>query len=307
VRFLLVLLVACGSAQHPASSGKLAPGDHEVMVDGIKLAYHVRGTGPLCLVHGGGPGMQWTYLQMPEVESALTLVYLEVVGTGASGGFATPADYTLPRYAELLDHTRAALGIDRACVLGHSYGGMVALHWATAYPDHVGALILYDTAARRDADTEKAQAAGVAQYDRQPWFPAALQAFERETKIATDAEADAVLAGELPLLFADWTGHAEAYAKRLGTVHMYAAPVRGAFATRAPWDLRPKLAGVRAPTLVIVGARDWITPVESSDEIATGIAGATKVVLPNSGHTGHIEEPAAFAAAIATFATKLPR
>ena len=300
---LLVCLAACGAAQHPAPA-KLAPGDHTVTVDGVTLAYHVRGRGPTCIVHSGGPGLHWSYLQMPEVESALTLVYLEPVGTGASSGLASPADYTFARYAELLDHFRAALGIDRACVLGHSHG-MVALHWAAAFPDHVGALILYDTAARSDAETEKAQTAAIAVYAKEPWFTAATAAFEREDKVATNAEADAVLRAELPLLFADWTAHATEYAKRIGELHAFVAPMRGSAANRASWDLRSKLGAIHAPALVIVGARDWLTPPERADEIVSAIPGATRAVLPNSGHAGHVEEPAAFAAAIQPFAAKL--
>jgi proline iminopeptidase len=300
VKRLLVLLAACGGAQHPTSTG-----DHTITIDGVTLAYHVRGKGPTCIVHSGGPGLSWSYMQMPEVESSLTLIYLEPVGTGGSSGLASPADYTFARYAELLEHFRAALGIDRACVLGHSYGGIVALHWATAHPDHVGALILYDTTARHDADTEKLQGIGMSTYVEEPWYRAALAAFEREDKIKDDKEADEVVAGGLPMMFADWTHHGDAYKQRLGQLHAYAGPVLGGAANGGAWDLRDKLAAVTAPTLVIVGQRDWITPIERADEIVKGISGATRAVLANSGHMGHIEEPAAFAAAIQPFAAKL--
>jgi len=304
-RLLIILLAACGSSPHP-STAPMATGDHTITVDGVSLAYHVRGKGPTCIVHSGGPGLQWTYLQMPEVEASLTLVYLEPVGTGASSGFAKPEDYSFAHYAELLEHFRAALGIDRACVLGHSYGGMIALHWAIAHPDHVGALILYDTAARSDDDTGKQQGIGMSTYVKEPWFAAAQAAFEREDKVQNDKEADEVIAGGLPMMFADWTHHGDAYKQRIGTLHAYASPIRGGVANGGPFDLRAKLASVRAPTLVIVGQHDWITPIERTDEIVSGIAGATRAVLANSGHMGHIEEPAAFAAAIQTFAAKLP-
>jgi proline iminopeptidase len=303
VKRLLVVLAACGGAQHPSTP--LSLGDHTLTVDGVTLAYHVRGKGPACIVHSGGPGLQWSYLQMPEVESSLTLVYLEPVGTGASSGWATPADYTFARYAELLDHFRAALGIDRACVLGHSYGGIIALHWATAHPDHVAALILYDTTARSDADTQNLQGIGMSKYVQEPWFKAAQAAADREDKVKDDKEADAVLADEMPLLFGDWSHHADAYKQRLAQVHAYAKPILGGAANGSPWDLRDKLAAVRAPTLVIVGQRDWVTPIERTDEIVKGISGATRAVLANSGHMGHIEEPGAFAAAIQPFAAKL--
>jgi proline iminopeptidase len=304
VKRLLVFLAACGSSPHPSTT-PMSTGDHTITVDGFTLAYHVRGKGPTCIVHSGGPGLQWSYLQMPEVESSMTLVYLEPPGTGASSGFPTPADYSPARYGELLDHFRAALGIDRACVLGHSYGGIVALHWATAHPDHVAGLILYDTTARSDADTQKLQGIGMSTYVQEPWYRAAQAAADREDKVKDDKEADEVLADELPLLFGDWTHHGDAYKQRLGQFHAYAKPMLGGAANSGNWDLRDKLASVRAPTLVIVGQRDWVTPIERTDEIVKGISGATRVVLANSGHMGHVEEPGAFAAAIQTFAAKL--
>ena len=63
----------------------LAPGTHEIVVDGVTQRYHVAGAGPVCVVHSGGPGIAWEYMRMPRVEAALTTVYVEPVGTGESG------------------------------------------------------------------------------------------------------------------------------------------------------------------------------------------------------------------------------
>ena len=287
-----------GPSAPPAA---LAQGDHTVVVDGVTLAYHVHGHGPVCIAHPGGPGLQWSYLRMPAVEADLTLVYLEPAGTGASS--ALPA-YTLARYAELLEGFRAALGLPRPCVLGHSHGGYVVEHWAAAHPDHVGALILYATAGWH---AEHEDTPGLAAYQAEPWFAAAMAARDREATITTDAEADALLAAEWPLLFADWTHHAEAYARAVAGVHAAVGPLHAAATATGGWDVRPGLAAVHAPALVIVGAKDWITPPVRAEEIAKSIPGATQVTLPASGHMGHVEEPAAFAAAIHGFAAKLPR
>ena len=162
-----------------------------------------------------------------------------------------------------------------------------------------------NTAARVDPETRKDVVAGAAAYAKEPWFAAAIAAFERTPKITTDADAEAAMHDEVPALFADWTHRQGDFAAWLAGVHAFASPLQGAAAHLAPWDARVKLSVVHAPTLVIVGAKDWVTPPARAAELVQAIAGAQLVTLPNSGHMGHIEEPAEFAAAIAEFARKL--
>lgn len=289
-----------------STTAPLVEGDYAMTVDGVPLAYHVHGRGPVCIVHPGGPGLEWSYLRMPEVESALALVYLEPTGTGVSQPLPAPKDYTLARYAQLLDGARSALGLARVCVLGHGHGGMVAVTWAATYPEHVGGLILYGTPARVDGETRKEQAAGAAAaYAKEPWFAAATAALDRNGKVTTDDEANAAYRDAAPLLFADWTHRRAELAAWFANVRAFAGPMRGAGANQAPWDARAKLSVVHVPALVIVGAKDWFTPQPRADELVQAIAGAQLTILPNSGQMGHVEEPAAFAAAIAEFAPKL--
>lgn len=303
--FGFLLCLGCPPAPVSPPAAPLAEGDHAMTVDGVPLAYHVRGRGPVCLVHPGGPGFEWSYLRMPEVERLLTLVYLEPAGTGRSPPLARTADYTFSRYAELLDGARAALGLPKACVLGHSHGGRVAVFWAAAYPEHVGGLILYDTAARSDAATRADRDAGVAAHANEPWFAAAIAAYRRSASAASDPDADAVARDEAPLFFADWTHRKDELAGWLATLHAFASPMRGASVQQAAWDMRARLSAVHAPALVITGTKDCLTPPVRADELVRAIPGAQLAVLPNSGHLGHIEEPAAFAAAIAQFARRL--
>lgn len=56
-------------------------------------------------------------------------------------------------------------------------------------------------------------------------------------------------------------------------------------------DSRPTLSGIRAPTLVVVGEGDQITPVEINREIAAGIPGARLEILPACGHLSTLEKP----------------
>lgn len=307
ISFALVSL-GCAASAPPPAAPVVAPtieGDYAMTVDNLPLAYHVRGRGPLCIVHPGGPGLDWAYLRMPEVERRLTLVYLEPIGTGASSPLPSAKDYTLARYAALLDGVRAALGQPRACVLGHSHGGFVALHWAVAHPDKVSGLILYSTAGRMEKAVSEASEAAIDGFTKEPWFPQATAAWARFPNIVTNEDADAVIKAIVPIMFADWTNRQASYAPWLATVRAFAGPMRGEYANQDPWNLLRKLTSIRVPTLIIAGAKDASTPPFLSEELARAMPGSQLVVLPNSGHMGHVEEPAAFAVAIEELAAKL--
>jgi pimeloyl-ACP methyl ester carboxylesterase len=58
-------------------------------------------------------------------------------------------------------------------------------------------------------------------------------------------------------------------------------------------DSRPTLAGIKCPTLVLVGDSDAATPPELSKEMADGIPGAKLVIVKDCGHLSTIEQPAA--------------
>lgn len=63
-------------------------------------------------------------------------------------------------------------------------------------------------------------------------------------------------------------------------------------------DSRPCLSAIAAPTLVLVGDRDALTPPDRSEEMASAIPGATLVVVPDCGHASSLEQPEAVTAAL---------
>ena len=105
---------------------------------------------PVVLALHGGPGFDHAYFK-PSL-SALTdvaqIVFLDQRGQGRSGRAPVESCTTeqMADDAAALCHT---LGIKRPAVLGHSFGGFVALHLALRHPDVAGSLILIDSAASR--------------------------------------------------------------------------------------------------------------------------------------------------------------
>jgi proline iminopeptidase len=319
IRAALVLAVAlaAGCSTRSPSETKptpLTPGLHTESIGGSTIAYNVAGNGPIIFVHPGGPGLEWSYERMPEVEKIATLVYIEPIGTGNSSREAGPRGFTLDRYAADIESLRAHLGLEKIILLGHSHGGFVAQTYALARQDRLKGLILYDTTPTTGAEWQKDVEAGVATYRREPWFAEAAAALAQETSARSDSEMTAIFKREYPLYFADYTRRAKEFEPSRAAAIAYVAPTRSTDSTAtdkvgvAPSiEVRDRLQAIKVPTLVIVGKKDFVTPEKYSRMIHNSIHDSQLVVLENSGHMGHMEEPVAFADAVRTFIQSLPR
>jgi len=118
----LLLIAARSEAADTASPAALRPGDHRAPIHGATIAYHVFGSGPVVMVHPGGPGIEWSFVRMPRLEKFATVVYIEPIGTGASTRLTDPRGYTMDRYVSDVEGLRAHLGLETFVLLGHSHG-----------------------------------------------------------------------------------------------------------------------------------------------------------------------------------------
>lgn len=294
-------------------SSEIAPGAHRVMIAGAEIAYHVAGSGPVVLAHPGGPGIEWSILRMPLVEKFATVVYLEPVGTGASGRLPDSSGFTMERYVGDVEGVRAHLGLDKVVLLGHSHGGFVAQSYALAHPDRLRGLILYDTSPTTGAEWQKDVEANLQWFKNEPWFADATDALAHETSASTDDEITAIFRREMPLYFADWTARAKEYEPYRANVRLTVAPGKVSDSSApsqvgvAPvLELRDRLATIDVPTLVIVGKKDFVTSEKFGRMLHEGIRGSRFLLLEHSGHMGHIEEGTAFARGIRSFLKSLP-
>jgi len=287
-------------------TNSLSTGTHTLMVGGLAQRYHVYGSGPVCLVHPGGPGVFWEYLRMPAVEQHLTMVYVEAMGTGASGRLAThPNGYTRSYYAKVIGALIDHLGQDEVYLLGHSYGGFVAQRFALDHPDRLTGLILYESApVTGDEHGEEAsrqvQAFAARNADNAE-LPTVLAALQSVGSITDDVELTRALRALMPAYFADyWAREAEfAYLRDQARV-TYISSLDGNLVPDVIDD-RAALPTLSTPTLVIAGRYDVICGVRWAEELHNLIARSRLEILEKSGHFGHVEEPEAFTLAVTDF------
>jgi pimeloyl-ACP methyl ester carboxylesterase len=229
--------------------------DGYVDVNGVHMYYEVYGDGsPLVLLHGGVMTIELDFAALlPELVTRHTVIAVELQGHGRTadtGRAITPAALASD-VVGLLDH----LGIDRAHVLGHSLGGGVALELAVSHPDRVRSVVPMSITVRPDGTHEE---------------------ITDPSKHATSTRMPT------PQDFADMT---EAY-KRLSPhpEHFddFVAMLSGVASQLEGWT-DEQLAGVTAPTLLMIGDHDFTT-VEHGALMLRLIPGSQLAVLPGTTH-----------------------
>ncbi|MFF8910811.1 alpha/beta fold hydrolase [Streptomyces olivaceoviridis] len=284
----------------------LSPGTHTYRLAGVVQRYHVHGTGPVCVAHSGGPGIFWEYMRMPALEEHLTMVYVEPVGTAEDSRLPShPHGYTRERYSSFLEALINRLGVPEVHLLGHSHGAFVAAYHALHRSGQLAGVVLYEgapvTGPEHGAEAARMVEAFVAKHAGHPGLPGVLAAFGAMSDMSSDEDTVAVARGVLPSYFADYWGNEEKFAPFRDAVR--ATYISGLDENLTPdvIDDRAALKGLTVPALVVVGRHDVICGPRWGLELDELIPDSRLLVLENSGHMGHIEEPERFADAVRDF------
>lgn len=246
----------------------------------------------LILLHGG-PGFDHSSFKpaFSALADAAQVVYLDHRGNGRSDR-SEPSRWTLADWADDLHAFCEALGIERPVVLGQSFGGMVAMAYATRHPEHPGRLILSSTAARMRLDR-------------------VLDVFERLGGADARAAAEAYWRRPGPETLPDYARLCfPLYNRRprdpdadKRTVWNFEVMFHFGGGEDRTMDLLPDLARVRCPTLVLAGEDDPITPVGDAEDIAAAIPGGRARLerFAGCGHGVFRDDPEGGLAAIRRF------
>lgn len=157
----------------------LTPGEYDATLNGVRIHYTIRGSGPALIAHSGGPGMDargWD--SFARIDEFASVIAIHPRGSGLSDPAPDDA-YLLPDYAADLEALRRHLGLDKPIVMGWSHGGIVAQQFAFTYPNSLSKLILLDTAAYFGEFLSDVEAA-VKEFKDQPWFDESFVALKKE-------------------------------------------------------------------------------------------------------------------------------
>jgi proline iminopeptidase len=277
--------------------------DHSFQSQGVELHYRTAGSGTPLVLLSGGPGFDVDYM-LPVSDflpAGYQRIFLEQRGTGRSRvANMTAENMTLQVVVEDLEALRVHLKQERLLLLGHSWGGMLAMAYAAAHPDRIDRMILIGSGgptlefAERFTDNIAARLRPEDVEGRRHW--------ESPDTRGADPEKAAVGAMKaiLPGYFFDRT-KALAFAAELkdGSFH----PAVNSLLMRdlnKSYDLRAGLREVDRPILIIQGYQDPVSD-KTADDIHALLLGSTLRYINQSGHFPWIEQPEEFRRAISGF------
>jgi proline iminopeptidase len=273
--------------------------------DGVTLHYDVVGKGRPIVLLAGGPGFSSEYMKpiAEHLKSRYKAILVDQRGTGRST--IETYDAKTLAHAQLvadLEALRRALKVEKLTLVGHSWGGILSMLYASAHPDRVEALVLIDAGgptiasvakftanhtARMTAEDNAKLAAGYAKINSEH-----KQAILEVTKART------------PPYFHDRTkaiAFADALTGDSFNDKMFWAVVGQ---IDANFDRREGLKSVKAPVLVIHGKSD---PLESAEEVHETFPGSRLVLIDDAGHFPWVEQPQAVWRAMDGFLREVTR
>lgn len=247
--------------------------------EGYEVGYTEAGSGeaiPIVFLHGVGSDKSVWHPQLAFFGKQRHSIAFDYPGYGESDH--APEGTTRDDYASAIIAAMDTLGVEHAHVCGLSLGGVVALALYHAAPERCASLIL--------ADSFAVHPEGRAIYERS-------LAGSRDLRAMAEARADFLIAmpGDPAVRreVVETMARIDPAAYRIGAEAVWLA------------DQRERARAVEAPTLILVGDEDRVTPPELSRELADLIAGSQLKVIRGAGHLGNLEKPSEFNQLVSAF------
>lgn len=204
------------------------------------------------------------------------------------GGTPLSAPWFIENAVDDVFETLDALEIKSAAFAGLSMGGYVAMRAAQKFPQRVARLILCDTRAEADTNEAKLKRAGGVELVRAKGSAAFVETFLRDA-LSPQTQAGGREAAD--------------FLKKTASAASPEAIMSALAALAARLDMTEALSKISVPTLIMVGARDKITPLPLSEAMRARIPGAQLSVIEGAGHFSNAENPAAFNERLLKFLT----
>ncbi len=245
----------------------------EIVIDGYKIAYKESGAGDnvIVILQGWGTNMAAYDSVAACVNAKYRVIQLDFPGFGDSDEPRDP--WAVEDYARFMVKFMDALHIEKASLIGHSYGGRVIIRLAarTSLPFEISNIVLIDSAGILPKKTWKQKLK--------------IKTYKVMKKITALKPIYAIC----PELIDDWKS-------RQGSAdYRNASPMmRQCMVKAVNEDLTPLLKDIRQDTLLIWGDRDTATPLSDGRLMEQLIPGAGLAVINGAGHFSFLDQPAVF-------------
>ena len=277
---MFVALSVVGQAQSPAVA------DKQIEVFGQKIRYLEAGTGPtVILLHGLGVDSSTWAPTVPALAQRFHVYAPDQIGFGKSD--KPMINYRVATLVDFLNEFCNRLGITKASLVGNSLGGWTAAAFTLAYPEKVDRLVLVDAAGysseRMGAPKPSRELMLVLNPSTVSEMKQTLSVVLYNKELLTDPFVKQAFVGKL--------ARGDGY-----TINMFIDSV-----LRNEDFLDGKAAAIKAPTLVVWGREDLLTPLAIGKAFAEDIRGSQLFVIDRCGHVPQLEAAAAFNQAVSRF------
>jgi pimeloyl-ACP methyl ester carboxylesterase len=258
-----------------------------IVIDGIRTHYLVVGDGPpVVLLHGNGESVADWSRTLPHPASGIRVYAIDLPGAGDSD--KPPLDYSAEGLADFVIHFLDALVIDRPALVGHSFGGLIALMIALRQPERVAALTLIDSAGLGKEIHPMLAAASlpVAGELSTAWAATWLGAKQRAW---TRGDLHFARTSQIPHA---WLSEQERMAQMPGYLEAELAAARQQTVIgQQRVVVLDRLPHVKCPVMIVWGERDRAIPVHHATAAAQRIPNSRIAIIPKAGHLPHVERP----------------
>ncbi|MCW2768723.1 MAG: hypothetical protein JWR27_156 [Aeromicrobium sp.] len=267
-----------------------------VVVHGYRRAFRISGSGPaLLLLHGlACDSSTWDDVA-PALAEHFTVIAPDLLGHGASD--KPNADYSLGGYANGMRDLLTVLGIEKVTVVGHSFGGGVAMQFAYQFPDRTERVVLVSTGGLGKEVTPLIRLLTVpgsglvlTAATLRPWRPVVAGVLRSLSRLPISATRDL---GEVATIYETLGDRAQRTAVQRVTSHV--VDWRGQFVTMTDRGYLARLM----PVVVIWGRDDMVIPSSHADLAPTQVSDVH--VLDDSGHFPHKDHPEEFCRIVTEF------
>jgi proline iminopeptidase len=291
-------------------AGQAADTGSFVAADGVRLFYRRLGSGheTVVFLHGGpGLSMEDGGYAMDPLARGRTLIMYDQRGGGRSQLVTDTAQLTAAADVRDLEALRVHFGIGRMALIGNSWGSGLALLYAVAHPDRVSRIVFLSPMPPALVPFAIARNQAVESFRTEADIERLRQIRAMGINLP-DSELVSLCREETRLFFKPYVVDTTSLDRSPASVcDVPPAALRNSGVTGAAinrslgrFDLRPQMARLNAPALVIEGAETHV-PLAGTREWVKSTPGARLLLIPSSGHAEFIDQPRALTAAIATF------